>query len=90
MPKTHDFLVDSWCGKSTLLGPVGLFWTHVKILKLTKNMRLLAQSELMAPADRLKAESFAEWLLTIGDGRDNTIPMMELPPGIWTIKFHIH
>jgi hypothetical protein len=44
-------------------------------------MRLLAKSEQIPPADRFKAESFAEWLLTIGDGRDNTSPMVELPPG---------
>jgi hypothetical protein len=52
-------------------------------------MRLLAQSQQMTSADRLKAESFAEWLLTVGDGRGNTIPATELPPGIWTVKFHI-
>lgn len=62
------------------------FWKDVQIFKLTKNMRLLAQSEQMTVADRLRAESFAEWLLTVGEGRDNTIPVTELPPGMFAIK----
>ena len=62
------------------------FWKDVQIFKLTKNMRLLAQSEQMTVADHLRAESFAEWLLTVGEGRDNTTPVTELPPGMFAIK----
>jgi len=36
----------------------------------------------MTSVDRFKAESFAEWLLTVGEGKDNTIPMTELPLGM--------
>jgi hypothetical protein len=53
-------------------------------------MRLLALAELMILTHRLKAESFAEWLLMVGEGRDNTIPVTELPPGMLPIKSHIH
>jgi hypothetical protein len=60
------------------------------MLKLTINMRLLAQSEEMTPTDRLKAKLFAEWLLTVGEGRDNTIPETELPPGMLAIKSRIY
>lgn len=49
-------------------------------------MRLLAQSEQMAPADRQRARAFAEWLLTVGEGRDNTIPLTELPVGMFPMK----
>src|SRR5215470_9481500 len=42
-------------------------------------MRLLAQSENMTSAEHFKAESFAEWLLAVGEGRDNTTPRTELP-----------
>jgi hypothetical protein len=49
-------------------------------------MRLLAHSEQMTASDRMDAELFAEWLLTVGEGRDNTIPMTELPPGIFTVE----
>jgi len=62
------------------------FWKDVQKFKLTKNMRLLAQSEQMTAPDRLRAESFAEWLLTVGEGRDNTVPVTELPPGMFEIK----
>ena len=65
------------------------FWADVQILKLTKNMRLLAQSEQMTPSDRLRAESFAEWLLEAGEGRVDTIPMTLLPSGMFAIKFYI-
>jgi len=44
-------------------------------------MRLLAQSEKMTFDERLKAESFAEWLLTVGEGRDGTVPLTEIPQG---------
>jgi len=42
-------------------------------------MRLLAQAQQMTPAEHFKAESFAEWLLAVGEGRDNTTPLTELP-----------
>jgi len=44
-------------------------------------MRLLAQSEKLTFNERLKAESFAEWLLKVGEGRDNTVPLTEIPQG---------
>ena len=75
-------------GPSTnLVSPIvhAPFWSDVRILKLTKNMRLLSQSQQMTPVDRFKAESFAEWLLTVGEGKDNTIPMTELPLGMLQI-----
>jgi hypothetical protein len=53
-------------------------------------MRLLAQSERMVPTDHLRARTFAEWLLTVGEGRDNTSPMTELPVGISPMKCYIH
>jgi hypothetical protein len=49
-------------------------------------MRLLTWPERMAPADRLRARIFAEWLLTIGEGRDNTTPLTELPVGMFPMK----
>ena len=52
-------------------------------------MRLLAQSEQMTPSDRRRAESFAEWLLEVGEGRVDTIPMTLLPSGMFAIKFYI-
>jgi hypothetical protein len=45
-------------------------------------MRLLAQADQMTPEHRLKAESFAKWLLTVGEGKDNTVPFTQLPIGI--------
>ena len=62
------------------------FWKDVHILKLTINMRLLTQSHEMTPLDHLKAQSFADWLLAIGEGRDNMTPVTELPSGISVIQ----
>ena len=44
-------------------------------------MRLLAQSEQMTATQLSQAESFAKWLLTVGEGRDNTAPLTEIPEG---------
>jgi hypothetical protein len=66
------------------------FWEDVEILKLTINMRLLGQSKPMISTDRLRAESFANWLLTVGEGTENTTPTAELPSGMFVIKSHIH
>ena len=52
-------------------------------------MRLLAQSQQMVPTDHLRARTFAEWLLTVGEGKDNTIPLTELPVGMFLIKPYI-
>ena len=49
-------------------------------------MRLLAHSEQMSYAELLRANSFAEWLLTVGEGRDNTTPLTELPVGMSPMK----
>ena len=56
-------------------------------MKLTKNMRLLAQSDRMTPEDRLRAEAFAEWLLKVGEGSDDTVPYTQLPTGIFTTHY---
>ena len=53
-------------------------------------MRLLAQSERMVRADYVRARAFAEWLLTVGEGRDDTIPLTELPVGMFLMKRYIH
>jgi ATP-dependent DNA helicase PIF1 len=41
-------------------------WSHVKILKLTINMRLLGMSRSGLPTDEVK--EFNDWVLSIGDG----------------------
>ena len=43
-------------------------WEHCKVLKLAKNMRLLAGLADDAAKD---LESFSEWILDIGDGKIN-------------------
>ena len=45
-------------------------------------MRLLAHAEQMTPEHRLKAESFAKWLLKVGEGKDDTLPFTQLPTGM--------
>ena len=37
--------------------------------------------EQMTVTERLEAESFAKWLLTVGEGRDDTAPLTEIPEG---------
>jgi PIF1-like helicase len=44
------------------------FWKDVRKLRLSTNMRLLAQSHQMDPVECLEAENFANWLLQVGDG----------------------
>ena len=56
-------------------------------MKLTINMRLLAQSQQMSPVDRLKAQSFATWLLKVREGRDDTVPVTKLPPDMSRFKY---
>ena len=56
-------------------------------MKLTKNMRLLAQSDQMTSDDRLRAEAFAQWLLKVGEGSDDTIPLTQLPMGMSLINY---
>jgi hypothetical protein len=53
-------------------------------------MRLLAQSDQMTPADRLRAEAFAQWLLKVGEGSDNTVPLTELPTGMFTMAHYLY
>jgi len=55
------------------------FWKDVQLLKLTINMRLLARASEMTSAQRFQAELFAQWLLAIGEGKHDTIPIAELP-----------
>jgi hypothetical protein len=52
-------------------------------------MRLLRPPEQMISADRIKAESFAKWLLTVGEGRNNSTPTTELPSGMFAMKAHV-
>ena len=52
-------------------------------------MRLLAQSDQMSPDDRLRAEAFAQWLLKVGEGGDDTIPLTQLPIGMF-LTYMIH
>jgi hypothetical protein len=56
------------------------------MMKLTVNMRLLVDSDKMTPDDRVKAEAFAEWLLSVGEGRQNMTPLLELPSGTFELK----
>ena len=44
-------------------------WEHCKVLKLTKNMRLLSDCLSVEEAKDLK--EFSEWILKIGDGKVN-------------------
>ena len=55
-------------------------------MKLTKNMRLLAQSEWMTPEERVRAEDFAQWLLSVGEGSDDAVPLTQLPTGTFTVR----
>ena len=52
-------------------------------------MRLLAQSDQMTPDDRLRAEAFTQWLLKVGEGDDDTIPLTQLPTGMF-ISYTMH
>ena len=42
-------------------------WRHVKVLKLTKNMRLL--SENLSAEDAKELKEFSKWILDVGDGK---------------------
>jgi hypothetical protein len=44
------------------------FWSAVKVLRLTTNMRLLAQQEHMRSDELEVARSFSKWLLDVGNG----------------------
>jgi len=61
-----------------------LFWKHVTVLHLTKNMRLLANAESMTESEQTYANNFANWLLQLGDGKLNGADdnlSVELPQG---------
>ena len=60
------------------------FWKDVRVLRLTTNMRLLANSQRMTQMDRLHAEKFAAWLLEVGEGKANDLDdfiTVKLPSG---------
>jgi hypothetical protein len=58
------------------------FWKDVQKLRLTVNMRLLAQAANMTDVDRERAESFAAWLLHVGNGTLNgPDDSVEIPDG---------
>ena len=42
-------------------------WKHVKVMKLTKNMRLI--SENLSAEDAKELKKFSEWILDVGDGK---------------------
>ncbi|KAG7583611.1 Nucleic acid-binding OB-fold [Arabidopsis suecica] len=44
-------------------------WDHCKVLKLTKNMRLLNNS--LSAQEAKEIQEFSDWLLAVGDGRTN-------------------
>ncbi|KAL9816423.1 putative DNA helicase [Arabidopsis thaliana] len=44
-------------------------WDHCKVLKLTKNMRLLANN--LSETEAKEIQEFSDWLLAVGDGRIN-------------------
>jgi hypothetical protein len=51
-------------------------------MRLTVNMRLLAQAAHMSPAQLLHTQRFARWLLDLGDGVINEDDdNITLPPG---------
>ncbi|XP_056857211.1 LOW QUALITY PROTEIN: uncharacterized protein LOC130506557 [Raphanus sativus] len=42
-------------------------WDHCKVLKLTKNMRLL--SDGLSPEEAVDLRDFSDWILKVGDGK---------------------
>ncbi|CAD6207210.1 unnamed protein product [Miscanthus lutarioriparius] len=67
-------------------------WNHVKILKLTINMRLLEMSRSGLPTDQVRA--FNDWVLSIGDGNHYTMEytlVSQINPTRhnWTIKVRV-
>ncbi|SCV74472.1 BQ2448_8111 [Microbotryum intermedium] len=45
------------------------FWRHVRVLRLTENMRLISNADAMDEAQLARTRDFAEWLLKVGEGR---------------------
>ena len=42
-------------------------WKHVKVLQLTKNMRLMSND--LTPEDAKELREFSHWILDVGDGK---------------------
>ncbi|EOA28768.1 hypothetical protein CARUB_v10025000mg [Capsella rubella] len=42
-------------------------WEHCKVLKLTKNMRILNNS--LSPTEAREIDAFSKWILDVGDGK---------------------
>ena len=42
-------------------------WKHVKVLELTKNMRLMSND--LTPEDAKELKEFSQWILDVGDGK---------------------
>ena len=55
-----------------------IFWKDVVLLKLNINMRLLSQAGQMDPERLQHAQSFANWLLEIGNGDVNSTSSNEI------------
>lgn len=66
-------------------------WHHVKVMKLTVNMRLL-QTE--SAEETIECQNFAKWLLEIGEDRAEHIVergnCIKLPDNIWLTSQSIH
>jgi len=61
-----------------------IFWKDVTILRLTTNMRLLANSQHMTNVEIQHANDFTDWLLRLGEGALNDSEdtmMVQLPEG---------
>ena len=58
------------------------FWKDVTIMRLTLNMRLLAQAHLMTPLQHEYIQNFAKWLLDVGNGDLNDQDEIALPSGM--------
>jgi hypothetical protein len=78
--------------QTPLTHPSLIPWKHVKILRLTKNMRLLSMA-----CDGLTTEyikDFNDWVLSIGDGslkgssrtNDGDSELIDIPPNILIAK----
>ncbi|XP_019085556.1 PREDICTED: ATP-dependent DNA helicase PIF2-like [Camelina sativa] len=59
-------------------------WDHCKVLKLTKNMRLLAKDISVEKATKIK--EFSEWILDVGDGKiaepNDGVAEIDIPEGM--------
>lgn len=67
------------------------FWTHVEVMRLTVNMRLLSVTPQMTAAAQSGANQFAEWLLQVGEGTNMIVDseedsVVQLPQGSYSVS----